>query len=332
MYFLKRLILIVPTLCLVSVLLFVLLQLLPGGPIESLLARRSSVDGAYRSSILSRDQQAALDRYYGFDQSAGTRYRQWIGNVVRLDLGQSYYYNEPVIDVLWRAFPVSFCLSALTIFLTLLASLPLGVIMAITYRKMQNLALEWVLLVAYVLPGFAIGIVLILFFSDGIFKNLFPLQGATGEHFSKLSFAGKTGDLLWHLTLPAVALTAGFLAPLALLVRNTIREQLLEDYVRAARARGASEYRVIFIHVSKRTLLPVCTFVGQRIGQLMGGLLVIETLFGLHGLGRLGFESILRRDYGVVMAIVLLFTLFQIVGNLISDFCYQALDPRVRFS
>jgi microcin C transport system permease protein len=336
-YFLFRTLSVLPTLFGISVLCFLLVQLTPGGPVEQALAEwrgagmGGEVAGGDRLSI-TEEQRAELLRYFGFDRPLHERYFRWIGSVLRLDFGTSYHYGEPVLDLLWRTLPVSLLFGIASFFATYLVCIPLGVAKAVKDGTPFDAVSSGIVFFLYAIPPFALGIVLIVLFGGGSFFDWFPIQGLTSENFDELSFFGKLADLLHHLFLPLVCHVVGSFAMLTMMTKNSLLEQLRQDYVLTARAKGLDEKTVLWKHAFRNALLPIASNLGQWLSVFFTGSLLLETIFGLNGIGRLSYESIVRRDYPIVLANILILSTLHIAGNLLSDLLYVKIDPRIEFA
>lgn len=335
-YFFKRILAIGPTLLGISLVCFVLVQFTPGGPVEQTIAQWRGMGGGEstgsRGGAVTEEQRKMLTEYYGFDRPILERYAKWMGKVMRLDLGESYYYSKPVSAIIREAIPVSLFLGGASFFLTYLICIPLGICKAVKKNTIFDGATSVLVFLFYSIPSFALGILLIVLFGGGSFWNVFPIAGLTSDGFGELSLFGKIKDLLAHLVLPLLCYTIGSFASVTLLMKNALLEEMQQDYVTAARAKGLSEKKVVLRHALRNALLPIASGLGQWIAVFFTGSLLIETVFSLRGLGRLSYDSILHRDYPVVLAIILLLSVCHVVGNLLSDFLYVLLDKRIDYT
>lgn len=335
-YLLRRLLYAIPTLLGISLICFCLVQLAPGGPVEQTLAewRHASAGetGGEKTSAITEEQRQALIEYYGFDKPLFVRYFTWLGKVATLDLGESYHYGEPVSALIGRALPVSLSLGFFSFFLVYLISIPLGIRKAVRHGTKFDALSSSVLFFLYAVPSFALGVLLIVFFAGGSFYNWFPAQGLTSENWDELGWLAKLGDYLHHLALPLLCSVIGSLASVTLLMKNSLLDQLKLDYVLTARAKGLNEKTVIWRHAVRNALLPIASGMGQWLSVFFSGSVLLETVFGLQGMGRLSYESIIRRDYPIVLANILILSVLHIVGNLLSDLAYVLLDPRIDFA
>ncbi|MFO1271527.1 MAG: ABC transporter permease subunit [Rubrivivax sp.] len=334
-YILKRILLMLPTLLGALTVTFVIIQFVPGGPVEQILsqARQRSASGVYRAQGDSDAQQIErLKKLYGFDKPASVRYVEMLSAFARFDLGTSFQQNKPVAQLIREKLPVSVSLGLWSLLLTYLVSLPLGIAKAVRDGSAFDFATSLAVLVGFAIPGFVLGVLLIVLFAGGSFFDVFPLRGLVSENWDELSWPARVADYFWHLTLPLVCLSIGSFATSTFLTKNTFIEEMRKQYVLVARAKGLSQRQVLWKHVFRNALIPIVTgFPGAFIGAFFSGALLIETLFSLDGLGLLGYEAILRRDYPVVLGSLYLFTLIGLVVKLVSDVAYTLVDPRVQF-
>jgi microcin C transport system permease protein len=336
-YILKRLLLMVPTLLGALTLTFVVIQFVPGGPVEQLMAEARAGQGeggGYKARRDSDEKQIAeLKKLYGFDKPAPVRYVEMIGSFLRFDLGRSFLQNKDVWTLIKEKLPVSISLGLWTFLFSYLISIPLGVMKAMYEGSRFDALSTLVVLVGYAIPGFVLGLLLIVLFAGGTFFDVFPLRGLTSDNWAELSWPARIGDYFWHLALPLTCLVIGSFAIVTMLTKNTFVEEMRKQYVLVARAKGVSQTRVLFKHIFRNALIPLITgFPAAFIGAFFAGSVLIETLFSLDGLGLLSYESVVRRDYPVVLGSLYLFTLIGLVVKLVSDLLYVVVDPRVQFS
>jgi len=339
-YILKRLALMLPTLLGVLTITFIVIQFVPGGPIDQLIAEaRASAKGAGGSGgyTARRDidarQLAELKKLYGFDKPAHVRYVEMLGNFARFDLGNSFYQRKAVWELVKEKLPVSISLGLWTFFISYLISVPLGIAKAVHEGSRFDLFTTLLVLVGYAIPGFVLGVFLIQLFAGGTFLDWFPLRGLTSDNWYELSWPARILDYFWHLTLPLVCIVIGSFAVMTMLTKNTFIEEIRKQYVLVARAKGLSERRVLYKHIFRNALIPIVTgFPAAFVGAFFAGSLLIETLFSLDGLGLLSYEAVVRRDYPVVLGTLYLFTLLGLVVKLVSDLLYVVVDPRVQFA
>ena len=337
-YILKRLALMLPTLFGVLFLTFVVVQFVPGGPVEQYLAEAKAGKGAsaeggltYRGSQgvdPKRIEQAKV--LYGFDKPPPERFWRMLQQFARFDLGTSFFQNRAVSQLIWEKLPVSMSLGLWTFFLSYLVAVPLGVAKAVRAGTRFDFVTTLLILVGYAIPGFVLGVALLVVFGGQL--QWFPLRGLVSSNWDQMAWGARITDYFWHIVMPVTAMVLGSFAVTAMLTKNAFLEEIRKQYVVTARAKGLSEQRVLWKHVMRNALIPIVTgFPAAFVGAFFTGSLLIETLFSLDGLGLLSYESVIRRDYPVVMGTLFLFTLIGLVTKLISDLCYVWVDPRVKF-
>jgi microcin C transport system permease protein len=351
-YVLRRLLLILPTLFGIMVINFVIVQFAPGGPIEQVVAELTGpglsttaniggggIGGAESSG--ARYPGAAgidpaiieeLERQFGFDKPLHERFVLMMWNYLRLDFGDSYFQDRPVIDLVIERMPVSISLGLWSLLLIYMISIPLGVAKAVRDGQRFDLWTSAVIFVGYAIPGFLFAIVLIVLFAGGTFWNIFPLRGLVSENFAELSFMEQVLDYLWHMALPVTALTVGGFATLTMLTKNSFLEELGKQFVLTARSKGISERRVLYGHVFRNAMLIVIAgFPSAFVGILFTGSLLIEVIFSLEGMGLLGYDAVIKRDYPILFGTLFCFTFIGLLLNLIGDLVYVLVDPRIDF-
>ena len=339
-YILKRLLLMLPTLLGVLLLTFAVIQFVPGGPVEQYLAEAragaggASAEGggmAYRGAQgVDGQRLEEIKKLYGFDKPAHQRFFQMLGQFARFDLGRSFFQNKDVWQLIKEKLPVSISLGLWTFFISYGISVPLGVAKAVRAGSRFDLVTTLIVLVGYAIPGFVLGVALLVIFGGQL--QWFPLRGLTSANWDELSWGAKIVDYLWHITLPVTAMVLGSFAVTAMLTKNSFLEEIRKQYVLTARAKWMTERQVLWKHVFRNALIPIVTgFPAAFIGAFFTGALLIETLFSLDGLGLLSYESVIRRDYPVVLGTLFLFTLIGLITKLISDLTYVWVDPRVKF-
>jgi microcin C transport system permease protein len=334
----KRLLLMIPTLIGVVTVVFLIIQLVPGGPIEQLMAEaRAGTGGDTGGYTAKRDvdkkQIEDLKRLYGFDKPLHVRYFEMLKNFALFDLGKSFLRNQDVWTLIKSKLPVSISLGVWTFLLSYLISIPLGIAKAVREGSRMDTFTTVITLLGFAVPGFVLAILLIVLFAGGTFFDWFPLRGLTSDNWESLSWPARIADYFWHLTLPLIAYAIGSFAVLTFLTKNTFVEEIRKQYVLVARAKGVSERRVLYKHVFRNALIPLVTgFPAAFVGAFFAGALLIETIFSLDGLGYLSYESLVRRDYPVVLGSLYLFTLIGLVVKLIGDLLYVVVDPRVQFA
>jgi microcin C transport system permease protein len=342
-YILKRILLMIPTLLGVLLVTFTVIQFVPGGPVEQVVSRladRSTggegsggPSGSYKGRQgVDPEQIEELKKLYGFDKPAHERFIQMLGSYARFDLGESFVHHKDVWTLVKEKLPVSITLGLWTFFLSYLVSVPLGIAKAVRAGSRFDFVTSLIVLIGYAIPGFVLGVALLVLFGGGSFLQWFPLRGLTSANWEELSWAGKVTDYLWHIALPVTASVLGSFAVITILTKNAFLDEIRKQYVMTARAKGLDERKVLWKHVFRNALIPLITgFPSAFIGAFFTGSLLIETLFTLDGLGLLSYESVIRRDYPVVMGTLYLFTLIGLLTKLISDLCYVWVDPRVKF-
>jgi len=359
-YILKRLLLMVPTLLGVLMLTFVVIQFVPGGPVEQMVSQLQGRDGGGEGAAASgagyRGRQGVdaarieeIKQLYGFDKPAPERFWQMVKQFARFDLGKSFFYPKDVWELIKEKLPVSISLGLWTFFLSYCISVPLGVAKAVRSGTRSycisvplgvakavrsgtrfDTVTSLIVLAGYAIPGFVLGVVLLVVFGGQL--QWFPLRGLTSANWAQLGWMERITDYLWHIVLPVTASVLGSFAVITMLTKNAMLEEIRKQYVLTARAKGLSSRRVLWVHVFRNALIPLVTgFPAAFVGAFFTGSLLIETLFSLDGLGLLSFESVMRRDYPVVLGTLYLFTLIGLVTKLISDLCYVWVDPRVKF-
>lgn len=342
-YILRRLLLMLPTLVGVLLLTFVVIQFVPGGPVEQLISQiqghgaggeaAGSATGLYRGdSGLDKDKLDKLKAIYGFDKPAYQRFIEMLANFAVFDLGESYIYQQSVTELIISKLPVSITLGVWTFLLTYLICIPLGISKAVRDGSTFDVLSSTIILVGYAIPGFVLGITLLVFLGGGSFWDVFPLRDIISDNWEQLPWYEKILDYLWHITLPLISLVIGSLAIMTMLTKNSFLEEIRKQYVLTARAKGLSENKVLYKHVFRNAMIPLVTsFPAAFIGAFFTGSLLIETIFSLDGLGLLGYESVVRRDYPVVMGSLYFFTLLGLFAKLLTDILYVVVDPRIQF-
>jgi len=338
-YILKRLLLMLPTLLGVLLLTFVVIQFVPGGPVQQYLAEAKAGAGgvaeggglSYRGAQgVDEKRLAEIKKLYGFDKPAPERFWIMLKNYARLDLGRSFFQNKDVWQLIREKMPVSISLGLWTFFISYGISVPLGVAKAVRAGSRFDLVTTLLVLAGYAIPGFVLGVALLVIFGGQL--GWFPLRGLTSANWDELSWPARITDYLWHITLPVTAMVMGSFAVTAMLTKNSFLEEIRKQYVLTARAKGLSDRQVLYKHVFRNALIPIVTgFPAAFIGAFFTGALLIETLFSLDGLGLLSYESVIRRDYPVVLGTLFLFTLIGLLTKLVSDLSYVWVDPRVKF-
>ena len=337
-YFIRRFLLIPPTLLGITLIVFLITRVVPGGPLEraimemqqaDMASGRSAGSGSGGNMAISEEQLQQLKAYYGFDKPAIVSYGLWLGKVMTGDLGKSYRYNEPVWDIIRDRFPVSLFYGLITLVITYSISIPLGILKAINHRTLLDNATSVFIFMGYAVPGYVLGALLLLFFAARL--EWFPMGGFTSYNFADLTLGGKVLDLARHAVLPLMCYLVGSFAVTTLLMKNHLMDNLAADYIRTAIAKGVSFRQAVLRHALRNSLIPIATTFGQNITLLVTGSFLIETIFDINGFGLLGLTSIFDRDYPVVMGIIFLASLLLLLGNILSDALVALVDPRIRF-
>ncbi|EJW11195.1 Oligopeptide transport system permease protein OppB [Rhodovulum sp. PH10] len=362
-YILRRLLFMIPTLFGIMLVSFVVVQFAPGGPVERVIAQISGSDTGATSRISGssggdfgpRGQMGGsqidattskyrgaqgldpafiekLEKQFGFDKPAYERFFIMLKNYATFDFGESYFRDVRVIDLIKEKLPVSMSLGVWMMLLTYLISIPLGIRKAVSDGSHFDVWTSGVIIIGYAIPGFLFAILLIILFAGGSFFDWFPLRGLTSDNWAALSWWQKILDYFWHLVLPIVSMGLGAFATMTLLTKNSFLDEIRKQYVLTARAKGCTERQVLYGHVFRNAmLLIIAGFPGAFVSAFFSGSLLIETIFSLDGLGLLGFESVLNRDYPVVFATLYIFSLVGLIVNLLSDLTYTWVDPRIDF-
>ena len=357
-YILRRLLLIIPTLLGVLIINFVLVQFVPGGPIEQAIARAQGQGDTFGSFAGGQgdagmggsgggDPQSEeyigarglppefiekLEKEYGFDKPPLERFGLMLWNYARFDVGESYFRSASVIDLILEKMPVSISLGLWSTLIAYIVSIPLGIRKAVREGSLFDTWTSAAIIVAYAIPAFLFAILLLVLFAGGSYWQIFPLRGLTSDNFDQLTTMGKILDYFWHIALPTIALTISSFATLTLLTKNSFLDEIKKQYVITARAKGLSEKRVLYGHVFRNAMLIVIAgFPAVFIGVFFGSSIIIETIFSLDGLGRLGFEAAVARDYPIVFGTLFIFGLMGLLVNILSDLMYVFVDPRIDF-
>lgn len=331
-YLLRRLLIAIPTFVGITLVTFLIINTAPGGPIEQKLQkiRMGGGDGG-RGTGISQEVLDGLAKQYGFDKPLHERYFVWLKNITRLDFGESFTYQEPVIDVISSKFPVSLQFGVASLLLTYIICIPLGVKKAINAGGIFDQVSGFVLYVMVSIPPLVLGIFLIVWFAGGSYFDWFPIGGIKSDVYDTLSLGGKIWDRVYHFILPLTCYVMGGFTELTMLVRNTMLDVIKSDFVRTARAKGLADNKIYFKHALRNALIPVATGLGGFLRVFLAGSLIVETIFNLDGIGLLGYQSILSRDYNVIMGLTFISAMLLLLGNIMSDFIYILVDPRIDF-
>lgn len=331
-YILRRILLAIPTFLGITLVTFLIINAAPGGPIEQKMQkiRMGGGDGG-KSTGVSQEVLDSLAKQYGFDKPVHERYIIWLKNISRFDFGDSFSYQEPVIDVISSKFPVSLTFGIVSLFLTYLVCIPLGVKKAIHAGSFFDRFTGFILNTTYSIPPLILAIFLIVWFAGGSYFDWFPIGGIKSDNYDDLTTMGKILDRALHFVLPLTCYMIGNFTELSMLVRNSMLDIIKSDYIRTARAKGLSDRLVYYKHALRNALIPVATGLGGFLRVFLAGSLIIETIFNLDGIGLLGYSSILARDYNVIMGLTFISAILLLVGNILSDIIYVMVDPRIDF-
>ncbi len=331
-YLLRRILIAIPTFLGITLVTFLIINMAPGGPIEQKLQkiRMGGGDGG-RGTGVSQEVLDNLSKQYGFDKPIHIRYWIWLKNISRLDFGDSFTYQEPAIDVITSKFPVSLQFGIASLILTYIICIPLGVKKAINAGGVFDQISGIVLYIMVSIPPLVLGIFLIVWFAGGSYFDWFPIGGIKSDDYDTFTLAGKVLDRVYHFILPLACYVMGGFTELSMLVRNTMLDVIKSDFIRTARAKGLDSKTVYFKHALRNAMIPVATGLGGFLRVFLAGSLIVETIFNLDGIGLLGYQSILSRDYNVIMGLTFISALLLLVGNMMSDFIYVLVDPRIDF-
>lgn len=362
-YILRRLLLMIPTLIGIMAINFVIIQFAPGGPVERVIAQLSGTDESATSRIsgggsdfgggneatgvgmgqganekyrgaqgLDPEFIAELEAQFGFDKPPLERFVTMLWNYARFDFGESYFRDIRIIDLIAEKMPVSISLGLWMTLISYAVSIPLGIRKAVSDGSRFDIWTSGVVVIAYAIPGFLFAVLLVVLFAGGTFWDIFPLRGLTSEGWEAMSWPERILDYFWHLALPLTAMVLSAFATTTLLTKNSFLDEIRKQYVTTARAKGLTDRQVLYGHVFRNAMLIVVAgFPGAFISSFFAGSLLIETIFSLDGLGLLGFESVINRDYAVVFATLYIFSLMGLLVNLLSDLTYTWIDPRIDF-
>ena len=338
-YFIRRFLLIIPTFIGITIMVFIVTRFVPGGPIERIIAQAQqmpSMQGGAgagaapeQNQPLSEEQINELKKYYGFDKPVLVSYFQWLGKVLTGDLGTSTRYYDPVWDMIKGRIPISLFFGILTLVLVYSICIPLGITKAIRHKSNFDNLSSFVVFAGYAIPGWVVGVFMLVVFASH--WEIFPLGDLVSDDFEDFSFFGKHIDVIWHAFLPLLAYVIGAFTVMTFLMKNTLMDNLSSDYVRTAIAKGLPFRQAIFKHALRNSLIPIATSFGNNISIILTGSFLIEKVFNINGMGLLGYEAVVDRDYPVVMGILVISSLLFMIGNILSDICVALVDPRVKF-
>lgn len=339
-YFVRRFLLIIPTFLVATLVVFVILQYTPGGPLEQieLQAKMQMMQGGREASgggsatgrgdfEIPEQSKEELKKFFNLDKPVPIRYLNWLGNILTGEFGKSYIYSEPVLDVVTQRLPISLQFGLTGFILTYIVCIPLGIYKAIRHGSGFDLASSAIVFVGYSIPGWALGAVLLVMLGG----TWFPLGEFQSSGWEYMGLWDKILDRAHHAVLPTIAYMAGGFATLTILMKNSLMENLGQDYVRTAFAKGLSERRVIFVHTLRNSLIPIVTGLGHALSLILTGSLFIERVFNIDGMGFMGYRAAIERDYTLFMGVLVIGLVLSLVGNIFSDMLYAATDPRIRF-
>jgi microcin C transport system permease protein len=338
-YFIRRFLLIIPTFIGITIMVFIITRFVPGGPIERIIAQAQqmpSIQGAgprattaEQTQPLSEEQIEELKKYYGFDKPVLVSYFLWLGKVLTGDLGTSTRYYDPVWGMIKERIPISLYFGILSLILVYGICIPLGILKAIKHKSSFDNSTSVIVFTGYAIPGWVVGVFMLVFFASH--WEIFPLGGLVSDDFEDFTLMGKILDLIWHTILPLLAYVVGSFTVMTFLMKNTLMDNLASDYVRTAISKGLPFRQAVFKHALRNSLIPIATSFGNNISIILSGSFLIETVFNINGMGLLGYESVVERDYPVVMGILVISSLLFMIGNILSDICVAIVDPRVKF-
>jgi microcin C transport system permease protein len=340
-YFIRRLLLIVPTFLGITLLCFALTQFIPGGPVEQMVMRMKGIgaEEAQRSgqvtSTISPEYRKQIEAHFGFDKPFHRRYLKWlITDRLGMRMESYKFPNKTAWQLICERFPVSLTFGLTSFILTYVVCVPLGIAKALRHRTRFDFATSAIVFAGYAIPAFAFGMVLKMFLSGTVdaFWDVFPVTGFQSDHYASLPLLGRIQDRFMHMFLPVLCYMIGHFAVLTILMKNSLLDQIGRDYIRAVLAKGATSRRAIWGHALRNALIPIATGFGSILTVMFAGAVIIEQVFEIPGMGRLSLEAIVGRDYAVFMGILSLTSILDLLGNVVSDFCYVLIDPRIRLS
>ncbi len=339
-YFLHRLLLVIPTFIGITIMIFLVTRLVPGGPVEQAIQARqmgaNTEGGGGRNTMrnqsgerLSEKQLAQLKKFYGLDKPIVPAYVEWLGKVLRLDFGKSTRYNDPVLPTIMKRVPVSLYFGLASLVVAYLFSIPLGISKALKHRSLYDNATSTLVFIGYALPGYIVGIILLSIFAFKL--DWLPLGGFESSTFARMGFMERLGDRFKHMALPVIAYTIGDFAVMTLMMKNNLMENMAADYIKTAVAKGRTFKDAMWRHAFRNSLIPIAAGFGGIITVFFAGSFLIENIFNIRGMGMLGFKALTDQDYPVVLGTLSITAFFSLVGNILSDFFVSLVDPRIRF-
>jgi microcin C transport system permease protein len=333
-YIIRRLLLMIPTLLGITVVCFFLIQLVPGGPVEEILSQvqqaSQQTGGMSTSQGVSAEEIELLNKQFGFDKPIYERYFDWLLNLLTFDLGESYARGEPVLDVILSKMPISLFFGLTSFLLSYLICIPLGVYKAVYHKGKFDSISSFFIFAGYVIPGYALGVVLIVLFSGGSFFDWFPLGGIVSDEHDEYTLFGQALDFLHHMVLPMVCFMLSEFAFLTFLMKNSLLDEIKKEYVLTARIKGASKHWAVWKHALRNALIPLATRLSEIFTLMFAGSLLIEKVFDIDGMGLLYYNAMIGRDYNLVMGLIFMMSVMTLLGRLFSDCLYVWLDPRIQ--
>ena len=336
-YIFRRSFMMIPTLLGITVLSFIIINLTPGSPVEQKLQQlrmgaAGTGGGGGRDMGVSQEVIDALNKQYGFDKPIHVRYFKWLGNIARLDFGESFKYEEPVTGLIVERFPISMMFGIVSFLLTYLICVPLGVLKAIRHGSKFDKITSFLLFVAYSIPALMLGILLLVFFAGASYFDWFPISGVISDNYGDLSNWGKFVDRLHHAVLPLICYMIGGFTFLTMMMKSSMLDIVKLDYVRTAKAKGLSDKVVFMKHALRNALIPIIAGMSGILSMFFTGSIIIERIFNIDGMGLLGFNSVNARDYNVLMGLIFFQSLLFLIGRLVTDVLYVLVDPRIDFT
>lgn len=334
-YFIRRLLLVIPTFIGVTLLVFAITRFVPGGPVDEILQQLqlaggdSGNAGSVGGETLSDEQINQLKSFYGLDQPLFSAYWDWMKKILQFDFGVSTRFQDPVLTLISERLPISLFYGITTLIIVYGVCIPLGIAKAIRHNTAFDNISSIIVFIGYAIPGYVLGILLLNILAYQF--DLFPMGGFVSDDFEQLSVLGKVKDVFAHAILPLMAYVAGSFAMITMLMKNSLMENLSKDYMKTAVAKGLSFKKAVFRHALRNSLVPLATGFGGILGVVLSGSFLIESIFNIDGIGLLGYESVIKRDYPVVMGILVISSLLYLLGNILSDICVALVDPRVKF-
>lgn len=336
-YFIRRLLLVIPTFLGVTLLVFIITRLVPGGPVDEILQQLQLAGGEGTSTgnsrggeTLSEAQINQLKAFYGFDKPMLVAYWDWLLKIFQLDFGISTRFQDPVLTLISDRLPVSLFYGVMTFIIIYGVCIPLGVAKAVRHNSAFDNVSSVLVFIGYAIPGYVLGILLLNILAYRF--DFFPMDGFISDDFEQFTLWGKIVDVFSHAILPLIAYVAGGFAATTMLMKNSLMEELSKDYMKTAVAKGLSFKQAVLNHAFRNSLVPIATGFGSILGIILSGSFLIESIFNIDGIGLLGYESVIKRDYPVVMGILVISSLLGLLGNILSDFCVALVDPRVKFN